>query len=632
MRSVLGLGFCLPLVLAGCAISPTAVSTPDAGLAIQGIVRGGQQPIAGAHVFLYAANTTGYGGAGIAPSSSNASISLLTAPGYVVTDANGGFSITGAYSCTPDTQVYLYAVGGNPGAGVNNAAGLLAVLGNCPSAGNFLTATPYIAVNEVSTIAAAYAFAGFASDATHVSSSSSALAKIGIKNAFANAANLASLSTGTALATTPNGNGTVPQAEIYALANILASCINSDGTVTNPSTCYTLLNNAQSAGSSGTIPTDTATAAINIAHNPGSNVAALFGLASSSPPFATSFAQPNDFTIGLQFTGGGVNDPHSVAVDGLGNVWVTNPGSLPFSVSEFSSSGVPISPSGGFTGGGLDGPNGIAIDPNGNAWVANGSGNSVTEFSSAGAALSPSVGGYTGGLNVPYGIAVDGSNNVWVTNSGGTSVTKFTSAGALVSEYTTGNVNFPRSIAIDNAGNAWVANAKNGSVVTEFSNSGTLLSAAGYTGGGLNIPHSIAIDHSGNAWLADSNGLPARISEFSSAGSALSGSGYTDGGLNSPEAIAIDGAGSVWVGNLSSNLDGTNGLSEFTNAGVAITPSKGYLVPVSTTAISIAPDASGNLWVADPNALYLTEMVGVSTPVVTPIAVGARDNTLGTRP
>jgi hypothetical protein len=35
------------------------------------------------------------------------------------------------------------------------AAGLLAVLGNCPSAGNFQTATPYIVVNEVSTIAGA---------------------------------------------------------------------------------------------------------------------------------------------------------------------------------------------------------------------------------------------------------------------------------------------------------------------------------------------------------------------------------------------------------------------------------------------------------------------------------------------
>ena len=70
---------------------------------------------------------------------------------------SGRFTITGAYSCNPGSQVYLYALGGDPGAGVNSAAGLLAVLGNCPAPGNFLAATPFVSVNEVSTIAAAYA-------------------------------------------------------------------------------------------------------------------------------------------------------------------------------------------------------------------------------------------------------------------------------------------------------------------------------------------------------------------------------------------------------------------------------------------------------------------------------------------
>ncbi len=49
---------------------------------------------------------------------------------------------------------------------------------------------PYMVVNEVSTVAAAYAMAGFATDATHVGSSGTALALTGIANAFANAANL----------------------------------------------------------------------------------------------------------------------------------------------------------------------------------------------------------------------------------------------------------------------------------------------------------------------------------------------------------------------------------------------------------------------------------------------------------
>src|ERR1035441_5149597 len=301
--AVLSLAGGVLLILTGCSLNSTSAPTADAGLAIHGSVHGGQQPIVGAEVYLLAANTTGYG---------QPSKSLLNAMStgyagslgaYVPTAPDGSFTITGDYSCTPNTQVYLYSLGGSQGGIANSAAGLLAALGNCPSSGNFLTATPFIAVNEVSTVAAAYAFAGFATDATHVSSSGTALAQIGIANAFANATNLAGISTGAALATTPAGNGTVPQAEINTLANILASCINSSGAITgptNPTACYTLFNSAQSAGSSGTIPSDTATAAINMAHNPGANIAALYGLATANPPFGSALgAQPNDFTISL---------------------------------------------------------------------------------------------------------------------------------------------------------------------------------------------------------------------------------------------------------------------------------------------------------------------------------------------
>jgi streptogramin lyase len=484
-------------------------------------------------------------------------------------------------------------------------------------------------VNEVSTIAAAYAFAGFASDATHVSSSNTALAKVGIKNAFANATNLASLATGAALATPANGSGLVPQDEIYALADILASCINSNGVITSPSRCYTLLNNAQSAGSSGTVPADTATAAINIAHNPGSNVAALFGLASANPPFANSFAQPNDFTIAVQFTGGGVTDPNAVAIDGSGNVWTTNNNST---VSQLSSLGSAVSGS-PYSVGGLNGPNGIAIDTAGNAWIANYSGNSVTELTSSGAAVSGSP--FSGGnMSGPYGIAIDGTTGyVWVTNSlSPFSVTKLSSAGAVLSGsngYTNGGLATPYSVAIDHAGDAWVANNTNSSV-TEYSNAGALLSSTGYVGGGVNRPRSIAIDASGNAWIADNANLSSLVTELKNDGTAIStSSGFTGGGLNNPYAIAIDGAGNAWVGN-----NGSNSVSELASAtGAAISPANtGYVLPNSLKCVGIALDGSGDVWIADPNAQSVTELIGAATPVVTPLSVGAMNNTLGTQP
>ena len=203
-------------------------------------------------------------------------------------------------------------------------------------------------------------------------SSGTTLALTGIANAFANANNLVTLSTGMALATTPAGNGTVPQAEINTLGNALASCVNSNGLLagpTNATACYTLFTSALAGGTTGMQPTDTASAAINIAHYPGTNVPGLYGLAVATPPFSPGLmSEPNDFSVILLFgSTGGVGNP---AVDGLGNVWML-PVNGRSAVFEFSPAGAPLSPSAGYTAGGVTDPQAIAIDVNGNVWIAN---------------------------------------------------------------------------------------------------------------------------------------------------------------------------------------------------------------------------------------------------------------------
>ena len=281
------------LYLSGCSGASFTATSPGLDQtqnpALNGGVRGGQQPIVGAQVYLYAADATGYG---------KPSDSLLKSPGYVTTDGNGFFTITGDYTCpSASSQVYLYAVGGNPGAGINSAAGLLAGLGSCGS----LTSSTFIYMNEISTVVTAYALAGFATDATHVSSSGSALALTGVANAFATIPNMETLSTGVALAKTPSGFGVVPRAEINTLANILAACINSTGP--GSTACSTLLSDATSGT---TTPTDTATAAINIAHNPAAHVAALYGLQTPNSPFqGTLSSAPSDFSMEISFPGPG---------------------------------------------------------------------------------------------------------------------------------------------------------------------------------------------------------------------------------------------------------------------------------------------------------------------------------------
>jgi hypothetical protein len=625
----------LSLTLTGCSLSSTSAPTTDAGLAIHGSVHGGQQPIVGAEVYLLAANTTGYG---------HPSVSLLNAMStgyagslgaYVPTAADGSFAITGDYSCTPNTQVYLYSLGGSQGGIANSAAGLLAALGNCPSSGNFLTATPFIAVNEVSTIAAAYAFAGFATDATHVSSSGTALAQIGIANAFANATNLAGISTGAALATTPAGNGTVPQAEINTLANILASCVNSSGAITgptNPTACYTLFNAAQSAGSSGTIPSDTATAAINIAHNPGANIAALYGLSTANPPFGSALgAQPNDFTISLSISTGGVLGLGGIAIDGLGNAWFVNNGSGSGAfLNEYSNLGAPISPANGYIAAG----GALAVDASDNVWII---GSGLFELNNSGSLISPST-GYTGLPEQSGGIAFDVSGNVWVSSFLYT-ISEFSSSGTLILPAATpeptrngysGADYSTTSPAVDGSNNVWTSfdNYQEYGVAT-VNLTGVLSS---FFGGGVyqNSTSFLAIDHSGNVWAA--NFFAGGLSEFSSSGGAISPStGYTGGGLIGVDALAIDGAGNIWLSDLTNQS--AEDVTEFSNSGSPISPSTGYIAGGGDKAGSIAIDGSGDVWIA--SGYYyggLVELIGAATPVVTPIAVGTKTNTLGARP
>jgi PKD repeat protein len=610
-----------------------------------GKVASGTQPITGAHVYLFAAGTAGYG---------TASVSLLDAAttgasdsigAYVTTAADGTFIVQGDYTCTPGTQVYAYVLGGNPGqaAGTDNtASGLMAALGSCPKAGNF-GAIRYVTINEVSTVAAAFALAGFATDATHVSSSGTALAQTGIANAFVNAGNLATLATGAASALTPNGIGQVPETTINLIADILAACV--DTTSGSSSACTTLFANAESGGSTGTLPTDTATAAINIAHHPAANVAPLYTLAAATPTFLPVLAsQPNDFTLGINYSGGGLNNPYGIAIDAAGNAWIANNNGNsqvpPTGVVEISSSGAFLSgPSGFLSGDGLS-PVGIAIDETGNVWVANqtnGSGTfgSVMGLSSSGTALS--VTGFSGQPE-SSNVAIDTVGNVWVVSIDGVAVNSGT--GSLLAEASS-NGNFPvGGIAIDGSGNAWATAADSNSIqeysVSSESNSAiTIVAKNPYTVASLNDPREIAIDGSGNARitnLPETAGAPSNVTKLSSSGVALSGpDGYTGGGLHFPFGIAIDGSGDAWVTGGISSL-GSPSIVEFSNSGSILSGANGYADGRFDSSYFLAIDGSGDVWATNFAEGTVTEVIGVAVPVVTPLAAGVKNNTLGTRP
>jgi len=154
------------VVLCGCqtsSIPGTSHSAGSAGAALAGKAMGGQQPVNGATIQIYAVGTTGDG------STANA---LLTST--VTTNAAGNFSIpAGAYTCpSSSTFVYLTATGGNPGltAGTNNTSlSLMTALGACGS----LSSSTYISVNEVTTVGSLAALYPYATSYSAIGSSTS---------------------------------------------------------------------------------------------------------------------------------------------------------------------------------------------------------------------------------------------------------------------------------------------------------------------------------------------------------------------------------------------------------------------------------------------------------------------------
>ena len=614
--AVLGLGSCLGLTgcgeISGISASSAATGmTAEAGL--QGRVHGGQQPISGSEIYLYAAGAAGYG---------QGATSILGAPGYVVTNADGGFTITNDYTCpSPTAQMYLVASGGDTGAGVNPSSTLMAALGDCQN----LSASTFINMNEVSTVASAYALAGFMKPGSP-SVGSSSTNPTGLRNAFSTVANLTDLAHGVARSTTPAGNGLVPQNRIYALANIMAACVNSTG---GSGPCASLF--ALATSSTGVVPADTLSAMLNVAQNPGRNVSALFHLASGMPTFQPSLSgAPKDWTLSLEYTGGGLSTPQLPAVDAQGNVWVPNANDQG-SLSELSSTGVPLSGDAGYTGGGLSNAYAVAIDLNGNAWVANqGLTNAipgeslysnVSKHTSAGVPLSGANGFTVAGMARPAAIAVDANGNVFTANANN-SVTKLTSSGAMAAQLTNGGLGTPFSVAIDAGQNAWVANV-NGPSVSKFSNTGTAASTVGYSGGGLASPYWVALDANGNAWVANFDA--ATVTKLDASGNALSGSGFATANLTS--SLAVDGDNTVWT----ANEDGS--ISRLANDGTSISPSTGYSAPGATAEIGVVIDASGNVWTTDvfaTNSLF--QYVGAAAPTTVPLAAAVRNHMVGVRP
>jgi hypothetical protein len=718
------------LLLAGCGAtssqltgssssgSTTTTSTGTAtSVTLQGRVKGGQYPVSGATVTLYAASTSGYGGAS----------SVLE--NTVTTKSDGTFTLTGTYTCTSDQQLYVVATGGNPGSGTNSNLSLMAAIGPCSG----VTSSTYININEVTTVASAYALSGFMTDAADVGSSSSNTT--GLSNAFATVNNLVNISTGEARSITPAyasnnvayyNTSIVPQARINALANALAACVNSTGTTSTTDTTsncgklftYTTVNSVK--------PTDTLQAALNIAQYPGNNVSSIAGLITANVVFqptltTTQTSALTDWALPIIYQGAGLGGANSkypmttgIAIDADGNIWVPTIGSSTLttaggSVAVFNNLGAPISPSGsssaslgGYTGNGIQNPQSIAIDKYGYAWIGNApTATSVTTGSvtvidkSNTAQYGTATTQFTNNvLLIPnlYGIAVDANNTVWVSSNvgstcfagsawGGSIMGLSGSGSSITSSVTTDtysdNTTCPSYLAVDQDGNLWTYDNGYGSdnpysfSLVLFSTSDGSVTGGPYSNSNYVMSNSysnLAIDSSKNGWsiaypppygiakMLDISGVTDQTTLDGGTynPTVFNPTGKTDDTTGAPDtmsSVTVDGAGNVW--SVGAATGRKIGLFEVNNANTkALSPTMGYisndgigLYPLysagNTIQLSTAVDSSGNVWVAggsynegtsEGQGGQLTEFVGIGVPAPTPLVAGLLNSNLGEKP
>jgi hypothetical protein len=592
-------------VLAGCAAdiesTATAVSTSAGGTyegaGFSGTVQVGAQPLIGAAVGLYAAGTSGNGSSGVA---------LLTNP--LTTSAQGSFSIPSGYGCSSGTaQLYLVARGGKPGnstVAANSAITLLTALGACDQSRSS------VVVNEVTTVAASYALGQFLSAGGNLGVSSTNT--VGLKNAVATAQALADIGKGSSPGPAFAANGSSPAAQINTLSNLLNACALSTA---NGSACSGLFAGTTTASGA---PNNTLDAMLNLTRNPAANVPALYTLSAASTVFTPALtAPPSDWTLFINYTGGGMNNPTSLGVDGVGNLWVA---SYLGAASLFSPLGVPLLPQGA-AGSGLGYSFGLAVDANNDAWITNfpspyGVGNSVSVFNESGTALSGSSGYFAGTNSFPTGLAIDTDGSAWVAAWGESFLSHLSSSGQLLSGasgYTSTQLIEPVEAAIDVNHYVWVTN-QGGNTVTRVSPDGSQFTSYACCNG----PSGLAIDQSGTVWVANYEGNS--ISEISSSGVVLSNGGFTSASLANPQSVAIDGAGTVWV----CSYRGTS-LTELAGSasakpGAVVSPAVGLGGGANLSeAYALAADASGNLWVSNRASNTLTEFVGLASPVRTPL-------------
>ncbi|HEV8130550.1 MAG TPA: IPT/TIG domain-containing protein [Acidobacteriota bacterium] len=299
--------------------------------------------------------------------------------------------------------------------------------------------------------------------------------------------------------------------------------------------------------------------------------------------------------------------PNSVAVDGQGNLFISDSGSGPGSgrirkvgvdgiIQTVAGGGSPVDNlgDGGLaTSARLDSPDGITVDAAGDLVVADTDNNRIRKIDARTGIITTVAGGAflaqdgvmatATSLSSPHGVAVDADGNLFIADFGYARVRKVSRTNNVINTVAGSNqlvflgdngpatdaAMAPFGVAVDAAGNLFIADVFNSRVrkvdaiskfITTFAGTGSSYTGDGgpATAAALNVPFSIYLDSVGNIYIADTiNNRIRRVDVATGFITTVAGNGNLgfsgDGGpavnaeLAFPQGVAVDNDGDVFI-------------------------------------------------------------------------------------